>query len=101
MVHKRVLELVETFAQCVQVDLSEMFSYFALVLSFIIHQKFLLTLFDQIRRDGRHGVSNPGFFPQKDLPSLTGLSSSLGGGTHLTSEGDPEGLLHIIDAGMR
>jgi hypothetical protein len=48
MVHKRVLELFEAVAQRVQVDLSEMFSYFALVLSFIVHQNFQLTLFYQI-----------------------------------------------------
>jgi cytochrome P450 len=40
MVHKRVLELVEEVAQRVQVDLSEMLGYFALVFSVLLTKNF-------------------------------------------------------------
>ena len=41
------------------------------------------------------------FLLTQGLPQLTGWAFSLGGGTNLVADGDPEGFLHLIDAALK
>lgn len=99
MVHERVLELLDILVQRGQVDLSTIFGYFMSVWSLIVRlSRALISC-----RSGSTLWRTWGeqCLPCCDLPPLTGLVFSLGGGTNMISEGDPEGLLHVMEAGMR
>ena len=101
IVHKRVLELLEVLLQRGQADFSTMFGYYTSVPSLIAPEtrvNHLPIRFDVMADLGR---VNYGFLPRSGFLALTNLTFSLGGGTNMTSEGDPDGLSHVMEAGMR
>lgn len=102
MVHKRIIQLLEVLAQRSDVDLAELFGYFAFVSSFIVH------LFEPfvdpfpIRFDIMADMASVFMgFLQQNYPPLTGLAFRLGGGTDMIYEGDTEGLWRLLETGLK